>query len=94
MLSQLDQGWLLIAIATIAILSFLLGLLSDVLMREDAFGPIGNGIIIGLGFFLGVVLPQHLGFTIDGIGMAMTAGLAGSIAVLAVLTLIKASFER
>ena len=45
MIWNLDAGWLMMAVATVAVLAFFFGSALDALMREDGFGSTGNMLI-------------------------------------------------
>ncbi|MCV0394407.1 MAG: hypothetical protein K5872_15790 [Rhizobiaceae bacterium] len=94
MITHLAGGWLLMVIATIAILSFLLGLIVDAIAEEDAFGPIGNSMVIMAGFHLGVFSAREYSSLFDRIEAAAIAGLFGALIALCTLSLMKAGLQR
>lgn len=94
MISHLAGGWLLMVIATIAILSFVLGLIVDAIAEEDAFGAVGNALVIMAGFHLGVFAGREYSPLFEHIEAATIAGLFGALIALCTLSLMKAGLNR
>ena len=53
-MESLSQADLLMLLFVVTISSVVLGYLSDAIMGASGFGPIGNGLLIGLGGVVGV----------------------------------------
>lgn len=94
MLMKLDLSWLMMAIATVAMLSYMLSLGLDALMKGDGFGPLGNAILIGGGFFLTILLGNTYGVRFRTLPEATLIGLGGAFSAFIVLTFIKAVLNR
>ncbi len=94
MLWNLDTSWLMMAVALVAIIAFMFGSALDALMSDDGFGPVGNMVIITVGFFLGILAANYQGIELDDLTLAAVVGLTGSFASLASLALLKAGLER
>lgn len=50
----MSQADLLILLLFVAIAGVVMGFLTDALMRQQGFGPLGNGLIVTLGGVIGV----------------------------------------
>ena len=82
------------AIAVVSILSFLLGMALDGVMREDGFGAVGNTVIITTGFFIGIFLANSYGIYLKDLKLAIAAGLGGAFVSLATLAVSKSVLAR
>jgi hypothetical protein len=94
MLWNLDASWLMMAIATVAVLSFFLGSAIDWLVRDDGFGSTGNMVIISTGFFIGIMAANQQGYNLRELHLAILVGLLGAFLCLVSLTLLKALIAR
>ena len=94
MLSNLDAGWLVMAVAMVAILFFMFGMALDALIADDGFGPIGNMVVLTAGFFLAIVGANWQGYTFGELLYAMLFGLSGAFACFSALALAKAGLGR
>lgn len=94
MLMKLDTSWLLMAVATVAMLSYMISLGLDALMKGDGFGPIGNAVLITGGFFLSIYVGNWRGVRFDSLPEATMVGVGGAFGLLLVLTLAKAMLAR
>ncbi len=94
MIWNLDTSWLMMAIAIVSILSFLLGMALDGVMREDGFGAVGNTVIITTGFFIGIFLANSYGIYLKDLKLAIAVGLSGAFISLATLALSKSVLAR
>ncbi|TAN01399.1 MAG: hypothetical protein EPN45_12835 [Rhizobiaceae bacterium] len=94
MLANLDLFWLVMAVAVVAIFSFIFGLALDGLMGGDGFGPIGNMVVVTGGFFLGIFLANFYGVRFYDLKVAVGAGLIGAFVSLGVLSFLKAQLGR
>ena len=74
MIWNLDTPWLLMAIATVVVLSFFFGSALDYLMRDDGFGSTGNMMIVSTGFFLGIVGANQQGYDLHELHRAVVVG--------------------
>ena len=61
MIWNLDAGWLMMAVASVAVLAFFFGSALDAIMREDGFGPTGNMLLFTFGFFTAVIIANTYG---------------------------------
>ena len=94
MIWNLEMAWLLMAVATVVVLSFFFGSALDFLMREDGFGSTGNMVIVSTGFFLGIVSANRHGYDLHEMHLAVLVGLFGAFICLGALTLLKAMIAR
>lgn len=94
MLWNLDPVWLVMAISMVAILTFMFGLAVDALMADDAFGPVGNMLVMTGGFFTAVIAANYQGLVFHSLGHAVGAGLLGAFAAISLLALAKAGLAR
>ncbi len=94
MLLELDTIWIVLAIATVAIVSYIVGVFFDGLMKDDGFGAVGNMLVMTGGFFAAVLGANARGTDFDTLGTGAAAGLAGAFAAMALLGLAKAGLSR
>ena len=94
MIWNLDPGWLMMAVATVAVLAFFFGSALDAIMREDGFGPTGNMLLFTFGFFMAVIIANTWGISLKDLKLAVAWGLGGAFATVSVLALIKAGAGR
>jgi hypothetical protein len=94
MLSKLDPAWLMMAIGTVAVLSYYLGSALHALMRDDGFGSFGNAVILSGGFFLAIFAANHQGYNLRELHFAVMVGIIGAFLVLTSLALLKALIRR
>jgi hypothetical protein len=94
MLWNLDASWLMMAIATVAVLSYFFGSALDALMREDGFGSFGNALIVSGSFFASILAANQEGYNLRELHVAVLVGLGGAFVVLASLTLVKGLLAR
>jgi hypothetical protein len=94
MLMKLDPFWLMMAVATVTVLSYFFGAALNALMRDDSFGSFGNAVIMSGGFFLTILAANHQGYVLRGLHFAVLVGLAGAFLLLTTLTFIRALVRR
>lgn len=94
MLLDLDATWIVLAFAVVAILSYIVGVFFDALMKDDGFGATGNMLVMTGGFYAAVLGANARGIRFDTLGTAAAAGLAGAFAAIALLGLAKAGLSR
>ncbi|MDN2566489.1 hypothetical protein N1F89_09660 [Aquibium sp. A9E412] len=94
MLSDLSTSWFLMAVATVAMLSYMFALGLDAIMRRDGFGAFGNAAVITVGFFVTISAVNAYGVRFDDMMEAMLAGLGGAFLSFTVLALLKAAVDR
>lgn len=94
MLWNLEPGWLMMAIAMVAVLAFFFGAALDAIMKEDGFGPVGNMLLFTAGFFGAVLIANSFGITLHDLRLAVAWGLAGAFVLISLLSLVKASLAR
>lgn len=94
MLWNLDFSWLMMAVAIVAMLSYMFGLALDGVMGSDGFGPLGNTVIVTAGFFLGIFAANSYGITLRDLTLAIGAGLGGAFLSLGLLAGCKAGLNR
>lgn len=94
MLLEHDTTWIVLAITVVAILSFIVGVFFDGLMKDDGFGATGNMLVMTGGFFAAILGANARGIHFDTLGTAVAAGLAGAFAGMTMLALVKAGLSR
>lgn len=94
MLLELDTIWIVLAISTVAILSYIVGVFFDTLMHDDGFGATGNMLVMTGGFYAAVLGANVRGIRFDTLGTGAAAGLAGAFAAIMLLALAKAALAR
>lgn len=94
MLWNLEPGWLMMAVAMVAVLAFFFGAALDAIMKDDGFGPIGNMLLFTAGFFGAVLIANSYGITLRDLRLAVAWGLGGAFVLISLLALVKASLAR
>lgn len=94
MLWNLDPGWLMMAVAFVAVMAFFFGAALDAIMKEDGFGPTGNMVLFTAGFFGAVLAANSYGITLRNLSLATAWGLGGAFVFISVLALLKAAVAR
>ncbi|EKF40435.1 hypothetical protein [Nitratireductor indicus] len=94
MLMKLDPSWLMFTVAAVSMISYLLSLGLDAILKEQGFGPFGMSSIISISFIGTILLANEQGIRFSGPTEAALAGLAGAFVVLLTLTVIKALLTR
>ena len=94
MIWNLDTGWLMMAIAIVAVLGFFFGAALDAIMREDGFGPTGNMVLFTAGFFLAVIVANTYGISLRDLKLAVAWGLGGAFSLVSLVALAKAGLSR
>ncbi len=94
MLWNLDLSWLLMAVAIVAMVSYIFGMALDGVMGSDGFGALGNMVVVTAGFFLGIFVANSYGITLRDLTIAIGAGLGGAFLSLALLAGFKAGLNR
>lgn len=94
MLSNLGFLWLAMAVACVTILSFIIAMTLNALMRDEAFGATGNTVIMTFGFFAGIFAANSLGYRLTGVDQAIPLGLGSAFALFAFLVFLKGAMRR
>jgi hypothetical protein len=94
MIWNLETSWLLMAVATVVVLSFFFGSGLHHVMRDDGFGSGGNAAIVSIGFFLAIVGANGQGYDLHEMHRAVVVGLSGAFVCLGTMTLLKAALAR
>lgn len=94
MIWNLEPGWLMMAVASVAVLALFFGTALDAIMRDDGFGPIGNMVLFTFGFFMAIIIANTYGINLRDLKMAMAYGLGGAFVTVSLLALIKAGASR
>lgn len=94
MLLEHDTIWIVLAIATVAILSYIVGVFFDGLMKDDGFGATGNMLVMTGGFYAAVLGANMRGIRFDTLGTGAAAGLTGAFVAMTLLVLAKAGLSR
>lgn len=94
MLWNLEPGWLMMAIAFVAVMAFFFGAALDAIMKDDGFGPTGNMLLFTVGFFVAVMAANAYGITLRDMKLAVGWGLGGAFALISVLAVVKAGIAR
>ncbi|ODT05803.1 MAG: hypothetical protein ABS58_14300 [Mesorhizobium sp. SCN 65-20] len=94
MLWNLDPAWLMMAVASVAVLAFFFGAALDAIMKEDGFGPVGNMLLFTTGFFGAVFIANSYGITLRDLRLAVAWGLGGAFIFISALAVVKAGLAR
>lgn len=94
MLWNLEPGWLMMAVAFVAVLAFFFGAALDAIMKEDGFGPVGNMLLFTVGFFAAVLVANSYGIALRDLRLAVAWGLGGAFVLISLLALLKACLAR
>lgn len=94
MLANLSFLWLAMAFACVTILSFIIAVLLNALVGEEAFGATGNAAIMTCGFFAGIVIANSLGYRLTGIDQAIKLGVSSAFVLFALLVVLKGAMRR
>lgn len=94
MLWNLGMEWLMIAVAIVAILSFVVALALDAVVKEEGFGATGNAVIITVGFFFAIFTLNTLGHRMVSLNHAVSTGLFGAFICFSVLMVVKGVLKR
>jgi hypothetical protein len=94
MIWNLEPGWLMMAVASVAVLALFFGTALDAIMREDGFGPLGNMLLFTFGFFMAIVIANTYGINLRDLKMAVAYGLGGAFATVSVLAVLKAGIAK
>jgi hypothetical protein len=93
MIWNLDSGWLMMALASVAVMAFFFGSALHAIMREDGFGPTGNMLLFTVGFFAAVIIANTYGISLRDLKVAVGYGLGGAFALVSSLALVKAGLR-
>ncbi len=94
MIWNLDTGWLMMAIAAVAVLAMFFGAALNAIMREDGFGSIGNMVLFTVGFFAAIVIANSFGINLRDLKLAMAFGLGGAFATVSSMAMLKAAIAK
>jgi hypothetical protein len=94
MIWNLEAGWLMMAVAGVAVLALFFGSALDAIMRDDGFGPIGNMLLFTFGFFAAIIIANTYGINLRELKMAMAYGLGGAFVTVSVLAALKAGIAK
>jgi hypothetical protein len=94
MIWNLETGWLMMAVASVAVLSLFFGSALDAIMREDGFGSLGNMLLFTFGFFAAIIIANTYGINLRDLKMAVAYGLGGAFATVSVLAALKAGIAK
>lgn len=94
MIWNLEPGWLMMAVASVAVLALFFGSALNAIMREDGFGSLGNMMLFTVGFFAAVIIANTWGISLRDLKLALAWGLGGAFTTVSLLALIKAAAAR
>lgn len=94
MLWNIGTEWLMIAVAIVAILSFVIALALDAVVKEEGFGATGNTVIITVGFFFAIFTFNTFGYRMANLNHAVSTGLFGAFICFSVLMVLKGLLNR
>lgn len=86
--------WLMLAIATVAIVSYMISLFLNSVFGRDGFGTIGNMMVLTCCFFGGIILGEMFGYRMNGLQMNTYLGLGASLGGFLVLAICKQILDR
>lgn len=94
MIWNLEPGWLMMAVASVAVLALFFGSALNAIMREDGFGPLGNMLLFTFGFFAAIIIANTYGINLRELKLAVAYGLGGAFAAVSVLAALKAGIAK
>lgn len=94
MLWKLDAIWLTLSISVIGILSFVVAMAIDAVMRDDGFGAIGNAFILAGGFVAGILLAEWWRMNLRDLAHVAAFGLCGALGCMLISVAVKAALNR
>jgi hypothetical protein len=94
LLGKLSAFWLIMAVTTVAVISYFIALMIDNVFGKDGFGTLGNMFVLTAGFFGGIIVAEHLGFHARGMHLATFVGLGSALGFFTLLALMRMGFER
>ncbi|MEO9613354.1 MAG: hypothetical protein ABJG86_07960 [Nitratireductor sp.] len=94
MIWNLSFGWLLMAVGTVCILSFIFALALNAIIGRDGFGPFGTMVVLTGGFFASIYAVNAYGISLRKVQEAAFAGLGGAFVILVFLLLVKGVIRR
>jgi len=94
MLMKLDASWLMFAVVTVLLLSYMLAMALDAILGHAGYGPVPNAVIITVGFFGAIYWMNERGVRMANLSESVMTGLVGSFALFFVLVVVKAVVNR
>lgn len=94
MLAKLDTTWLIIAVAAVAMLSYIFSIGLNALLRDGGFGTVGSAAILTFGFFGSIHAANLYGTRFPTLLEATLAGVAGAFVLYLALVLVKLALNR
>ncbi len=94
MIANVGAFWLIMAVGTVAILSFILSLTLDAIIGQDGLGGMGGMLLMTGGFFGGLYGLNHFGMRFTNIQDGAVAGMVCALAAFAVVLVGKAVVRR
>lgn len=94
MIWDLGTGWMVMAVTVVGIVSYILSIGLDGIMRRDGFGAGGNATIITVGFFASIYAVNSYGIRLKDFAEGAMVGLAGAFVCFTLIILSKALANR
>jgi hypothetical protein len=94
MLWNLDLGWLIMAFATVAGISYMLSLMMEASIGNEGYGPFLHAVFITGGFFLAIAGANYWGVNLRELKWALIYGGAGSFLLMLLMLLLRAAANR
>lgn len=94
MLAKVDTTWLIIAVAVVAMFSYIFSIGLNALVRDGGFGTVGSAAIITIGFFGTIYAANLYGTRFPTLLEATLAGVAGAFVLYLGLVLLKLALNR
>ncbi len=94
MLMKLDASWLMFAVVTVLLLSYMLAMALDAILGQAADRPVPTAVIITAGFFGAIYWMNERGVRMANLSESVMTGLVGSFALFFVLVVVKAVVNR
>lgn len=94
MLAKLDPSWLVFAVVTVALVSYIVAIAIDALLGDATFGVLGNAAIVTAGFFAAIYGWNVHGHRFSDLSQAVFWGIAGGFGALLLLVLLKGVVKR
>jgi len=95
MIWNLDWGWFLMALSSVAIVSYILCLMLESSLGGEGYGPFGNAALITAGFFGAIFgANYYYGVNLRELGDALVYGIGGAFGLFLLMVILRAFAVR
>ena len=94
MLWNIDIGWFVMAVGTVAGVSYIMALMMESSIGKEGYGPFLHATFITAGFFLSILGANYRGINLVDLKWALVYGGAGAFALMLAMLLLRAVVVR